>query len=88
MYPIEVMEKSSSDPSSRLLSRADSFAQQEPMKAVVSAFGVGFLLNLLPIGAIVAMLVAMAFSLVRPVLLFMGLMKALELFRSRNNKPE
>ena len=52
-----------------LLHHADEFARREPAKAVVSAFALGILL--LPLGAI-------AFSLVRPALLFFGLRKARE----------
>ena len=57
------------------LDQADAFARREPTKAVVSAFGAGFLLNLLPVGA----LVAIAFALARPVLLGCGLLKVWEL---------
>ena len=66
-----------------LMERADDFARREPARATLSAFGAGFLLNLLPLGAIAAALVAIAFSLVRPALLFLGLFKACELFRSK-----
>ena len=68
-----------------LLERADDFARREPLRATVSAFGAGFLLNLLPLGAIAAALVAIAFSLVRPALLFLGLYKACDLCRSKFN---
>ena len=66
-----------------LLQRADDFARREPARATVSAFGAGFLLNLLPLGAIAAALVSIAFSLVRPALLFLGLFKACEFYRSK-----
>ena len=52
------------------------------MKAVVSAFGAGFLLNLLPIGAIVGAVTGIAFAMARPVLLFLGLLKACDLVRT------
>ncbi len=68
-----------------LLHRADEFARHEPTRATASAFGVGFILNLLPIGAIVGLLVSIAFSLVRPALLLLGLMKAGELLRSKTH---
>ena len=64
------------------MERADDFARREPAKAVVSAFGAGFLLNLLPLGDIAAALVGIVFSLVRPALLFLGLMKACEFCRT------
>lgn len=70
------------------MQRADDFARQEPAKAVVSAFGAGFLLNLLPLGAIAAVLVSVAFSLVRPALLFLGLWKACDFYRDeRTSTP-
>lgn len=72
------------------LGEADEFARREPAKAVASAFGAGFLINLLPLGAVVGTLVAVAFALMRPVLLFLGLMKAFELTRAkfpRNRQP-
>lgn len=66
-----------------LLDRADDFARREPARATVSAFGAGFLLNLLPLSAIAAALVGVALALVRPALLFLGLLKACELFRPK-----
>jgi hypothetical protein len=65
------------------LSEADEFARREPAKAVASAFGAGFLINLLPIGALVGTVATLAFAFVRPVLLFLGLMKAFELTREK-----
>lgn len=58
-----------------LLDQAEAFARREPTKAVASAFGAGFLLHLLPIGAILRALAAVAFALARPALLFLGLQK-------------
>lgn len=63
------------------LQSADEYARHEPIKAVVSAAGAGFLVNLLPMGAIVGALASLAFALARPVLLFLGLMKIYELVR-------
>ncbi len=68
-----------------LMVRADGFARREPATAIASAFGAGFLLNLLPLGAIAAALVGIAFSLVRPALLFLGLFKACELCRTQTS---
>lgn len=73
------------DPVGEWLRKSDDFARREPTKAAVSAFGAGFLLNLLPIGAIVGALVAVVFAMARPVLLFLGVMKACDLFRRKNN---
>ncbi len=63
--------------------RADDFARREPTTAIASAFGAGFLLNLLPLGAIAAAIVGLAFSCVRPVLLFLGVLKACEFWRDQ-----
>lgn len=73
------MDHPTSAQTSPLLRRADDFARREPAKAVISAFGAGFLLNLLPLGAITAAIVGIAFALVRPALLFLGLIKAWEI---------
>ncbi len=67
------------------LNHADAFARREPTKAVVSAFGAGFLINLLPIAAIVGALAALACTLVRPALLFFGLLKVWELCPAKND---
>ena len=61
------------------LNQAGDFARREPTKAVVSAFGAGFLINLLPIGAILGALAAVAFALARPVLIVFGLLKLWDL---------
>lgn len=70
---------------SRYLSKTDEFARQQPTKAALSAFGVGFLINLLPIGMIVGALVSIVFAMARPALLFLGLMKACDLYQAKNN---
>ena len=72
-------------PIESMMQRADDFARREPAKAIVSGFGAGFLLNLLPLRAIASALVGIAFSCLRPALLFLGLMKACEFCRT--HKP-
>ncbi len=69
------------------LKKADDYARHVPTKAVLSAAAAGFVLNLLPIGAIVGGMAAVAFALVRPLLLFLGLLKAAEFFRVKSNSP-
>ena len=66
-----------------LMSRADEYARREPATAIASAFGAGFLLNLLPLGAIAGALVGVAFSFVRPALMFLGIFKACEFYRTQ-----
>lgn len=68
--------------------QADEYARQEPTKAVIAAFGAGFLINLLPLGAITGAATSTAFSLVRPALLFLGLIKAADLIRNRLDQPQ
>lgn len=54
---------------------------ENPGKAVGAAFGVGLVLSFLPVGKIAGMLIDVAFSLVRPVLLVTGLLKISECCR-------
>lgn len=67
------------------MDRADEFARREPTKAIITAFGAGFLLNLLPLAAIASALTGIVFSLVRPALLFLGLLKACEFCRTQTS---
>lgn len=69
-----------------LLEKAEDFARTEPTKAVVSAFGVGLLVHLLPIGPLVGGLAAAGLKLARPLLLILGVMKACELCRQQTAK--
>jgi hypothetical protein len=78
--PISTVEAPQLD---QWLDRADDYARREPAKAVVCAFGAGFLVNLIPLGAIVGAVTGIAFGMLRPLLLFLGLMKACELLRTR-----
>lgn len=64
---------------SKWVKDAESFARREPTKAIASAVGAGFLVNLLPVRAILGALIAVAFVLARPFLLFLGLLKAWEM---------
>ncbi len=70
-------------PDASWLGITDDYARREPTKAIVAAAGAGFLINLLPIGAIVGALAAVAFALARPALLFLGLLKAYEFLRTK-----
>jgi hypothetical protein len=79
--PISTIEK---PPIDRWLDQADDYARREPIKAVACAFGAGFFANLLPIGTIVGALTGVAFLMLRPFLLFLGLMKACELWKARS----
>jgi hypothetical protein len=63
----------------RLLSQVREFAFKEPTKAVAAAFGVGLLINLLPTRVLAGAAAAVASTLVRPTLLSLGVIKAVEL---------
>ena len=63
----------------RWMQRADEYAKREPTKAMVSAFGTGLLLHMLPLGRIAAATTGIAFSMMRPAMLFLGLRKACDL---------
>ena len=71
-------ETNYADPSA-WVGQAEAFARREPVKAVASAVGAGFLVHLLPMRAILGALIAVAFALARPTLLFLGLLKAWDL---------
>lgn len=73
-----------STPQKQLLDHADEFARRDPTKAVVTALGLGFLIHLLPLGAIVTMLFSIVLALARPALLFLGVMKTVDLLRSNS----
>jgi hypothetical protein len=65
---------------------AEDFARRDPAKAVAIAFGVGVALNILPKRFIVGTATLAAVTLVRPVLLSLGVLKAFEMCCS--SKPE
>ncbi len=73
------MAASASSQPWRLMDCSDDYARREPVKAVSKAFVAGLFLSLLPLGALAEMLVAVAISLLRPGLFFLGLLKAREL---------
>ncbi len=54
------------------------FAIEKPKKAVGTAFGLGLVLSLLPVGKMAGMLIDTVFSLARPALLAAGVLKISE----------
>lgn len=64
--------------------RAQNFARQEPAQAVGLAFLTGLVLTVLPVGRLAAVLVRLAFALVRPALLILGAVRFCEAFEKRN----
>jgi hypothetical protein len=52
--------------------------RREPMKAVILAFGGGFVLCLLPLGKLLGVLVKVTFLMLKPALVILGVVKLLE----------
>jgi hypothetical protein len=63
---------------------AERSVREEPMKTAGLAFLAGLILTILPVSRILAGLVQVAFSLVRPVLLILGVVKVIEEIEHRN----
>ena len=56
-----------------------AFAQREPAQAVAVAFGVGLLVNLLPTRVVAGTVSTVGAALLRPMLISLGITKAIEL---------
>jgi len=69
-----------------MLDEVKDLARREPAKAVAAAFGVGLLVNLLPTRVVAGTVTAVGAVLIRPVLLSLGVAKAMEL--CCQNKPD
>ena len=65
-------------PVSDLLQKTAEEVRRQPVKSLVWAFFVGVFLTVFPIGRIVGLLLSVAFGLLRPVLLVLGLLKVCE----------
>ena len=52
--------------------------RREPTKAVILAFGGGFVLCLLPLGKLLGVLVKVTFLMLKPALVILGVVKLLE----------
>ncbi len=63
----------------RTLDDIKSFARREPGQAVAAALGVGLLINLLPTRVLVGTVAVVGAALVRPILISLGVTKAMEL---------
>lgn len=72
------MDESHLESSSPCTRCAEDYAQREPTKAFISAFAVGTLLSILPLGAILGAGIRAAVGLAKPALYFLGLMKLCE----------
>ncbi len=70
----------------RTLADIKSFAQREPGQAVAAAVGAGLLINMLPTRWVAGTAAVVGAMLVRPVLLSLGVTKAMELC-CQNSSP-
>lgn len=65
---------------------AEKSVREEPVKTAGLAFAAGIALTILPVGRMVGGLVRLAFALVQPVLLILGVVKVVEEF-DKQRKP-
>ena len=63
----------------QVLSTVEDYVRREPVKASAVAFGAGLLLKLLPARAVARPVATLAVKLLPPVLVGLGLLKALEI---------
>ena len=70
-----------------MIAEIEDFARREPTQAVAVAFGVGLLVHLVPTRILVGTVTALGALLVRPVLLTLGLTKAMELCQNCKSNP-
>ena len=57
---------------------AEKCAREQPLQCLSLAFVIGLVASILPLGRLVSLLVQLAFSLLRPLLVVLGLMKVFE----------
>jgi hypothetical protein len=57
---------------SDLHAQTEQYVRENPVQAVVSAVGAGFVLRLLPLGAIIGLIVRLALSMARPAIFIYG----------------
>ena len=63
----------------KVIESMKTFAHRDPVRAVAIAFGAGLLINLLPTRLVATSTAAVGATLLRPVLLSLGVIKAAEL---------
>ena len=63
----------------KILSTVEDYVRREPLKASAVAFGAGLLLKLVPARAVARPVATLAVKLLRPALVGLGLLKALEI---------
>jgi hypothetical protein len=62
--------------------------KQQPVKAVGSAFLVGFILSLFPVGRIIGGVISLLLTVLRPALMIFGAFKVWEEIGRRQSKPD
>jgi hypothetical protein len=77
---------SPSEPQGTRATLAESALRRQPAKSVVSAFVVGLILSVFPVGRIVGFVVGVALTLLRPILLALGGLKLWEEVEKRQKK--
>jgi hypothetical protein len=70
-------------PVSELIRKTADEVRKQPVKSLIWAFFVGIFLTVFPIGRIFTLVIGIAFGLLRPVLLLLGLVKAWESIEER-----
>jgi hypothetical protein len=75
--PIHPIEPSAPHPPA-LVGQALTRVRQEPAMSIASAFVVGLILSIFPIGRIISFFAGIGLMLLRPVLLVLGVLKASE----------
>jgi hypothetical protein len=69
-----------------MLGECKEFACREPFKTLATAFGAGLLLNIFPTRWVVGTVTVVGALLLRPTLLSLGVIKAIELcIQNKNN---
>ena len=70
-------------PLGNLVEKTAVEVRKRPVKSVVWAFFIGIILAVFPLGRIVGAMMGLAFALLRPVLLLLGVVKLCEEFEER-----
>ncbi len=69
------------------LRNGESYVREEPLKAVAYAAAAGYVLRILPVGAMVRSLIRVVLFAVKPAALVYGAAKAYEVLARPNNAP-
>lgn len=71
----------------RTLNELREYARREPAQTFAAAIGIGLLINLLPSRMVTGTVAIVGAALVRPVLLSLGVTKAMELCCQKSTNP-